>query len=149
MAGIDKQRYPLAPRLRGKKVVIKFGGSSIGGAGELDQFAQDISFLVSLGIKPLIVHGGGPEINDELKRRDLKVRKVAGLRITDDATLAVAVDVLVIINHQIVGALKRAGLKAVGMAGGECDTVRCRKIPPAKAKDENCNEVMVDLGNVG
>jgi acetylglutamate kinase len=149
MASIDKQRYPLAPKMRGKKVVVKFGGSSIGGEGELNQFARDISFLVSLGVKPVIVHGGGPEINDELKRRGLKVKKVAGLRITDDATLMVAMDVLVDINHQIVEALKRAGLKAVGMAGGESDIVRCKKMAPATAKDENGNEVLVDLGNVG
>ena len=149
MASIDKQRYPLAPRLKGKKVVIKFGGSSIGGAEERDQFAQDISFLVSLGIKPIIVHGGGPEINEELKRRNLKVRKVAGLRITDEATLAVAVDVLGSINLQIVEALKRAGLKAVGMAGGESNTVRCKKIAPVKSKGEDGKAVTVDLGNVG
>jgi len=149
MKSIDKQRYPLAPKLRGKKVVIKFGGSSIGGVAELDQFAQDISFLVSLGIKPIIVHGGGPEINEELKRRNLKVRKVAGLRITDDATLAVAVDVLAGINVQIVEALKRAGLKAVGMAGGEGNTVRCKKIAPVKSKGKDGKAVMVDLGNVG
>jgi acetylglutamate kinase len=149
MASIDKQRYPLAPKLRGKKVVIKFGGSSIGGQGELGLFAQDISFLVSLGIKPVIVHGGGPEISDELRKRGLAVRKVAGLRITDDATLAVAVDVLAKINHQIVDALKRAGLKAVGMAGGECRTVMCMKMSSSIVKDENGKEVAVDLGNVG
>ncbi len=149
MTSVDKQRHPLAPKLRGKKVVIKFGGSSIGGAGELDHFAHDISYLVSLGFKPIIVHGGGPEINEELKRRGLRVRKVAGLRVTDDATLAVAVDVLGGINHQIVDALRRAGLKAVGMAGGECNTVRCKKIAPANAKDENGQVMKVDLGNVG
>jgi acetylglutamate kinase len=146
---IDKQRYPLATKLRGKNVVIKFGGSSIGGVAELDQFAQDILLLVSIGIKPIIVHGGGPEINEELKRRDLKVRKVAGLRITDDATLAVAVDVLAGINVQIVEALKRVGIKTVGMAGGEDDIVRCKKIAPVKSKDEDGKAVMVDLGNVG
>ena len=149
MASIDKQRHPLAPKLRGKKVVIKFGGSSIGGEDELDLFAQDISFLVSIGVKPVIVHGGGPEINEELKRRGLNVKKVAGLRITDDATLAVAMDVLAGINHQIVDALKRAGLKAVGMAGGECDIVRCKKMAPTTTKDENGHEIKVDLGNVG
>jgi acetylglutamate kinase len=149
MASVDKLRYPLAPKLRGKKVVIKFGGSSIGGEGELDHFAKDIEFLVSMGVKPVIVHGGGPEINDELKRRGLKVKKVAGLRVTDDATLAVAVDVLASINHQITDALTRAGLNAMGLAAGECNTVRCRKIAPTIAKDENGKEVMVDLGNVG
>jgi len=146
---IDKQRYPLAPKLRGEKVIIKFGGSSIGGVAELDQFVQDISFLVSLDIKPIIVHGGGPEINEELKRRNLKVKKVAGLRITDDATLVVAVDVLTGINVQIVDALKRAGLKAVGLAGGEGNTIRCKKIAPVKSKGEDGKVVMVDLGNVG
>ncbi len=149
MAGNDKQRYPFASKLRGKKVVVKFGGSSVSGAEELDQFALDISVLVSLGIKPIIVHGGGPEINDELKRRRLEVKKVSGLRITDDATLAVAADVLGGVNQQIVEALKRAGLKAVGMAGGECETVRCKKIAPAIANDENGKETSVDLGNVG
>ncbi|MDD1743451.1 MAG: acetylglutamate kinase [Methanomassiliicoccales archaeon] len=145
---MDTKR-PLASKLKGKKVVVKFGGSSIGGAAELEQFAQDISFLVSLGIRPIVVHGGGPEINDELKRRGLAVKKIAGLRITDDATLEVAADVLCAINHQIVEALEGAGLKVVGMAGAECDTVRCKKIAPTNAKDENGKEVSVDLGNVG
>ncbi len=149
MAIIDKQRYPLASRLRGKKVVIKFGGSSIGGESELDNFAKDISFLVSLGVKPVIVHGGGPEISDEMKKRGMTARKIAGLRITDDATLAVAMDVLANINNLIVDALKRTGLKAVGMAGGECSTVMCRKMKPSIAKDEDGKEIAVDLGNVG
>jgi acetylglutamate kinase len=142
-------RYPRATKLRGKKVVIKFGGSSIEASGELERFARDMALLVSVGVKPIIVHGGGPEITEEMRRRQLPVKKVLGLRITDDATLEVAKSVLARINDQIVRALEKAGLKTIGLAGTECNSIVCRKMPPKRGKDENGIDIEVDLGWVG
>lgn len=138
-----------APKLKGKKILIKIGGSSIAGKEALEAFAQNIALLVAMGIKPIIVHGGGPEINEEMKRRGLPIQKVAGLRVTDDETLKVANDVLAGINEQIVYALKRVQVKAVGLQGAERDTLVARKLDPVKVKDENGQELAVDLGNVG
>jgi len=145
---IAPRPHPRASRLRGKKVIIKFGGSSIGGVGAVEAFAKDIALLVSAGVRPIVVHGGGPEINEEMRKRGLKVKKVAGLRVTDEATLRVANEVLASINSRVVSALKKVNLKSIGMAGAQCG-VLCRKVAPAKAKDEIGREVMVDLGNVG
>jgi acetylglutamate kinase len=97
----------------------------------------------------VVVHGGGPEINEEMKRRGLPVQKVAGLRVTDDETLKVANEVLGKINELIVYALKRVQVKAVGLQGAERDTLVAKKLDPVKVKDENGKEVLVDLGNVG
>jgi len=138
-----------AAKLKGKKVLIKIGGSSIAGKEALEAFAQNIALLVALGIKPVVVHGGGPEINEEMKRRGLTVQKVAGLRVTDDETLKVANEVLGRINELIVYALKRVQVKAVGLQGAERDTLVAKKLDPVKVKDENGKEVLVDLGNVG
>ncbi|HVO77349.1 MAG TPA: acetylglutamate kinase [Methanomassiliicoccales archaeon] len=132
-----------------KIVVIKIGGSSIAGEERLKEFASEISAIVTAGLMPVIVHGGGPEITEEMQRRGLPVRKVAGLRVTDAAALEVAVDVLTAINGRIVCALEAAGVKAVGMMGSECDTVLCRRMPPATVKDDQGRELVVDLGLVG
>lgn len=138
-----------ASKLKGKKVLIKIGGSSIATDEALGAFARDIALLVGMGIRPVVVHGGGPEINEEMKRRGLPIQKVAGLRVTDDETLKVANEVLGKINERIVYALKRVQVKAVGLQGAERDTLVARKLDPVKVKDENGGEILVDLGNVG
>jgi len=141
-------KYPRAGSLKGKQVVIKFGGSSIDEAS-LKRFAADIGLFVEMGVRPVIVHGGGPEITEEMKRRGLLVRKVLGLRITDDATLEVAKGVLGRINDQIVRALQASGIKAIGLAGSECNTVLVRKMAPVKGKDDKGMPIEADLGWVG
>jgi len=146
---IGREMAPRIRRMRGKKVVIKFGGSSVNGNGDLEQFCSDIGLLVSVGIRPVIVHGGGPEINAEMKRLGMEVKKVMGLRVTDDRTLEVANDVLCRMNANIVESLKAAGVRAIGISGGEGRTVICRKMDPAKLTDEDGKECLVDLGNVG
>lgn len=136
-------------KLRGRKVLIKIGGSSIAGKEALEAFAHDIALLVAMSIKPIVVHGGGPEINEELRKRGLPVQKVAGLRITDQATLEVANEVLSRINEEIVYALKRVRVKAVGLQGAERDTLVAKKLDPVAVRDQEGKEVVVDLGNVG
>ncbi len=131
-----------------RKVVIKFGGSSLSGEGDLDRFSKDIADLIDNGIKPVIVHGGGPEISLEMERKGLKVRKVKGLRITDDEALKVAIEVLSRINLEIVSSLRKAGVKAMGMPAGDAGTVICSKVPPALVEMEGKLQE-VDLGNVG
>lgn len=140
---------PGRSRPRGKRVVIKFGGSSLNGGEELAGFAADIGKLVALGVRPVIVHGGGPEISAEMKRRGLAPVKVAGLRVTDEATLQAAAEVLGTINRQIVDALREAGVKSIGFAGAEGRMILCVKMPPAQARDDSGQLCSVDLGRVG
>ncbi len=140
--------YPRAEELKGKTVVIKFGGSSIGGANDQGRFSLDIALLVSLGVRPVIVHGGGPEITEEMKKNGLPVRKVLGLRVTDDNTLMVAKSVLGRINDSLVSSIRSAGVKAIGLAGSECGTIMCRKMDPVTGIEKG-TEVVADLGHVG
>jgi acetylglutamate kinase len=140
--------FPRAGELRGKTVVIKFGGSSIGGAIDQGRFSRDIALLVSMGIRPIIVHGGGPEITEEMKKNGLPVRKVLGLRVTDDNTLMVAKSVLGRINDSLVTSIRSFDVKAIGLAGSECGMIICRKMDPVKGI-ENGVEIVADLGHVG
>ena len=130
------------------KVVVKFGGSSIGGMEQIDAFARQISEIRERGLIPVILHGGGPEITDEMKRCGLPVKKVAGLRITDDVTLQIAKSVLSRINDRVVVSLRTAGLKAIGVAGSEADTLLAKKMDPVNVDGPNGKE-SVDLGYVG
>jgi len=132
----------------GRRILIKFGGNALSGDGDLERFGQDIASLIGSGLRPIIVHGGGPEISQEMEKRGLKVRKIAGLRVTDAAALDVAEEVLRRMNSEIVGVLSAAGVRAVGMSG--CDAaVIASKMSPVRAVDESGRETPVDLGRVG
>lgn len=133
----------------GRRILIKFGGNALSGEGDLGRFAEDIASLISSGIRPVLVHGGGPEISQEMERRGLRVKKVSGLRVTDDAALQVAAEVLERINGQIVEALARAGVTAQGMSGCEGGTVIADRMAPVRTVDDHGNEVLVDLDRVG
>jgi len=139
---------PRVRRLKGKRLLIKFGGNSMEAEGDRDRFVREIALLISLGLKLVIVHGGGPSISKEMEARGLNVKKVAGLRITDDAALEVAKEVLCDINERMVSALRIAGLKAIGMPGGEEGIVLCSKLDPVEVLEEG-KSLRVDLGNVG
>ncbi len=137
------------PVLKGKRILVKFGGNALSGEEDLERFGQDIASLIAAGFDPVLVHGGGPEISLEMEKRGLNVKKVAGLRVTDDASLAIAEEVLRRINSTVVDALVRAGVNARGMAGAANGTIIAIKIAPIKVRDDNGHEVLVDLGNVG
>lgn len=132
----------------GRRILIKFGGNALSGEGDLERFGQDIASLLASHFRPILVHGGGPEISQEMEKRGLKVRKVSGLRVTDAAALEVAADVLGRINAAIVGMLAIAGVKAVGLSGCEA-SVAARKMPPVRVTDDKGKEISVDLDRVG
>ncbi len=127
-----------------RTLLIKFGGSSLSGEGDLDRFSSDVAQLRNAGMSIVIVHGGGPEINEAMERKGLKVHKVSGLRITDDASLDVVCDVLSSINSHIVASLSNAGVNAIGLSASEEGMVVCEKKPPVHTEEGD-----VDLGNVG
>lgn len=126
--------------------LLKFGGNAIGGREDLDRLSGEIAGLIKEGAKIVLVHGGGPEINAALEKKGIVPKKVAGLRITDDATMEVVEETLRSINAGVVDSLTNAGVSAIGLPG-YLVTI-CRKKEPYTALEDG-KEVTVDLQNVG
>lgn len=134
----------------GRTFVVKYGGHAMGDAGLAAKFARDIVLLKQVGINPVVVHGGGPQIGAMLERLKIRSSFVDGLRVTDRETVEIVEMVLSgSINKQIVTEINRAGGTAVGLSGKDGDLVRARKLASAgRASDSNIEKVL-DLGFVG
>src|SRR6202023_2565458 len=131
-------------------VVVKYGGHAMGEEAAARSFARDIVLLEQTAINPVVVHGGGPQIGDMLKRLGIKSEFAAGLRITDAATIEIVEMVLAgSINKQIVGFIKEAGGKAVGLCGKDGNMVQARKVSRTVVDPGSQIENIVDLGFVG
>lgn len=126
--------------------VLKFGGNAIRGRDDLARLSGEIARMVSRGCKVILVHGGGPEISEEMERRGLTPRKVCGIRVTDQQSLEVADIVLRRLNSDVVSCLKECGVNAVGMPGYMCSV--CVKKQPMKVCEDGKEET-VDPGLVG
>src|SRR5690242_15017713 len=131
-------------------VVVKYGGHAMGEEASARSFARDIVLLEQTAINPVVVHGGGPQIGDMLKRLGIKSEFAAGLRITDKETIEIVEMVLAgSINKQIVGYINAAGGKAVGLTGKDGNMVRARKVTRSVVDPDSQIEKVVDLGFVG
>ena len=123
------EALPYIRRFAGKTVVVKFGGNAIAGTSDHDAlslFAEDIVLMHTVGIRPVVVHGGGPQINEMLTRLNIKSSFSNGLRITDAATMEVVQMVLNgQVNPQIVSAINTHGNVAVGLSGEDGRTLQC------------------------
>lgn len=121
------EALPYIRRFAGRIVVVKYGGNALAGSSEQDAlayFAEDIVLMHTVGIKPVVVHGGGPQINELLARLDIPSTFVNGLRVTDESTMSVVRMVLTgQVNPQIVSALNRFGNVAVGVSGEDGRTL--------------------------
>jgi len=138
------EALPYMRRYNGKSFVIKYGGHAMVDKELADVFARDIVLMKQVGINPIVVHGGGPQINDMLKRLNIKSEFIDGLRITDTATMEVVEMVLAgSINKHIVGAIQAAGGSAVGLSGRDAGLLLAKK--QLMQKDGKA----VDLGFVG
>lgn len=126
--------------------VLKFGGNAIRGQDDLMRLSREIASLISEGAKIVLVHGGGPEISEEMEKRGMEPKKVCGVRITDADGLEVAEVVLRRLNAQVVSCLQECGVTALGIPGYFCTL--CKKKAPMKVV-ENGVEKEVDLGLVG
>jgi acetylglutamate kinase len=126
------EALPYLQRYEGATVVIKLGGHAMGSDEAMDGFARDITLMSQVGVNPVVVHGGGPAINDLLKRLDIQSEFVNGKRVTDAATMDVVEMVLAgLINKRVVGAINRQGGKAVGLSGKDANLMVCRQTDPA------------------
>ncbi len=148
-ARILAEAIPHLIRYDEQTVVVKFGGNAMGDQALADAFAKDIVYLKQSGINPIVVHGGGPQIGNLLKRLDIKSDFVHGLRVTDKATVEVVEMVLSgKINKEIVSAINRQGGKAVGISGKDANLMIAKKITEMPDPQTNKMEA-VDLGYVG
>ncbi len=126
------EALPYLQRYSGAVVVVKFGGNAMGGVEEMADFARDIVLMRQVGLNPVVVHGGGPMINDLLARLGIESRFVNGKRVTDKATVEVVEMVLTgLVNKRIVQAIMDEGGRAVGLSGKDDDLMVCVADDPA------------------
>lgn len=125
------QALPYLQRYAGATVVIKLGGHAMGSDEAMESFASDVVLMRQVGVNPVVVHGGGPMINDMLTRLDIQSEFVNGKRVTDDATMNVVEMVLSgVVNKRIVQAINRAGGRAVGLSGKDANLMICDQTDP-------------------
>ncbi|MDU8946317.1 acetylglutamate kinase [Ovoidimarina sediminis] len=125
------EALPFLQRYDGATVVIKFGGHAMGDDAEMESFARDIALMQQVGVKPVVVHGGGPMINDMLARLEIKSDFVGGKRVTDAATVEVVEMVLSgRVNKRIVQAIGAQGGRAVGLSGKDAGLMICEQTHP-------------------
>jgi acetylglutamate kinase len=149
-ARILSEALPHMQRYDEEIVVVKYGGHAMGDESRARSFARDIVLLEQTAINPVVVHGGGPQIEAMLKRAGVKSQFAAGLRITDEATLEIVEMVLAgTINKQIVGYINAAGGTAVGLCGKDGSMVQARKVSRTVVDPDSNIEKVVDLGFVG
>ena len=144
------EALPFMRRFKGSTFVIKFGGHAMGDDKLADLFAQDVVLLKHVGINPVVVHGGGPQIGDMLERLRIKSSFVDGLRVTDSATVEIVEMVLAgSINKQVVTAINGAGGCAVGLSGKDAKLIRARPLKRTLKDPDSHIEKVLDLGFVG
>ena len=149
-AGILAEALPFMREHSGETVVVKYGGHAMGDEAQAQRFASDVVLLKQVGINPIVVHGGGPQIGAMLERLKIQSSFIDGLRVTDAATVEIVEMVLSgSINKSIVSAINKAGGFAVGMSGKDGNLIKARKLRRSK-KDPGSNiEKILDLGFVG
>jgi acetylglutamate kinase len=145
------EALPYLQRYAGSTFVVKYGGHAMGDPERQRDFAEDMVLLRAVGINPVVVHGGGPQIGAMLKRLGVESRFVGGLRVTDAETARIAEMVLAgSINKEIVGWIGQAGGRAVGISGKDAGLVTAEKVGDRRGADRTQGiERHVDLGFVG
>jgi acetylglutamate kinase len=149
-ARILAHALPFLRRYAGATVVVKYGGHAMGEEALADQFGGDIALLKQVGVNPVVVHGGGPQINAMLKRLKIQSTFVDGLRVTDAAMVEVVEMVLAgTVNKHVAGLINGAGALAVGICGKDGGLIRARKLTRTKVDPGSNIEKVLDLGFVG
>lgn len=144
------ESLPYIQKFKGKTVIIKYGGNAMIDENLKTRFAQDIVLMKLVGINPIVVHGGGPQIGHLLKRLDIKTEFVNGMRVTNSETMDVVEMVLGgQVNKDIVNLINMAGGKAVGLTGKDGDFIRARKLDMQQFHKESGASEIIDIGHVG
>lgn len=147
--GMLIEALPYMRRYSGKTIVVKFGGHAMGEAESVNAFAADIALLDQVGACPVVVHGGGPQIGQMLKKLEIESNFIDGLRVTDEATISVVEMVLAGgINKALAAAITAAGGQAVGVSGKDGGLITARKLMAVPKQSDSAME-HIDLGFVG
>jgi acetylglutamate kinase len=149
-ANVLSEALPFMRRYSGKTFVIKYGGHAMGDDKLAVSFARDVVLLKQVGINPIIVHGGGPQIGAMLERLRIKSEFIDGLRVTDRETMEIVEMVLSgSINKAIAAAINAAGGRAVGISGKDGNLIQARKVRRTRTESDSNIEKILDLGFVG
>ncbi len=149
-AGVLSEALPFMRRHSGKTFVIKYGGHAVGDETLAASFARDVVLLKQVGINPIVVHGGGPQIGAMLERLKIKSEFIDGLRVTDRETVEIVEMVLSgSINKAIASAINAAGGRAVGISGKDGNLIQARKMRRTRTESDSNIEKILDLGFVG
>ena len=149
-AGILTEALPYMRRYAATSIVVKYGGHAMADDALAEEFARDVTLLRQVGIEPIVVHGGGPQIGAMLERLGIKSDFVDGLRVTDAQTVeAVEMVLSGLINKKIVATINGVGGEAVGLSGKDANLIRARKLRRTKRDPDSNIESILDLGFVG
>jgi acetylglutamate kinase len=149
-AEILLEALPYIRRFYNKTIVIKYGGHAMVDDELKDLFAQDVVMMKYIGINPVVVHGGGPQIGSFLKKLGKDSKFVQGMRVTDEETMNIVEMVLVgKVNKEIVGLINRHGGKAVGLSGKDGNLIRAEKYYLSEEKAKDTPPEIIDIGLVG
>jgi len=144
------EALPYMRRYAGKTVVIKYGGNAMIDESIADCFARDVTLIKQVGVNPVVVHGGGPQIGEMLDKLGIESEFIDGLRVTSEKTVEVVEMVLSgAINKGIVSRISKAGGNAVGLSGKDGRLIEARKLTPSRRDPESNIEKVLDLGFVG
>ena len=144
------EALPYIQRYTGKTVVVKYGGNAMVDPRLKESFARDIILLNSVGIEVVVVHGGGPQIGDLLKRLGKQSQFIDGMRVTDSETMDVVEMVLGgQVNKEIVNLINRQGGRAIGLTGKDGSFIRAEKLKTYNTPEDINAPEIIDLGHVG
>ena len=150
VADILIEALPYIRQFAGMTIVVKYGGHAMVDEDLKRDFARDITLMKFVGLNPVVVHGGGPQINETLDKMGIRPQFVRGMRLTDEETMDVVEMVLGgKVNKEIVAGINRQGGKAVGLSGKDGELIRARKLHIVYQEDENKPPEIIDPGLVG
>lgn len=150
IASVLTEALPYIRKFHGSTVVVKYGGNAMVDAQLKETFARDIVLLKLVGMNPVVVHGGGPQIGSLLDKLNIPTRFVGGMRVTDAATMDVVEMVLGgLVNQDIVSQINRQGGHAVGITGKDGELIRARKLQLADQEVPDGGHEIIDIGHVG
>ena len=149
-ADLLTETLPFMKRYANKVIVVKFGGNAMGKKEYITSFANDIVLLQQVGMLPVVVHGGGPQIGEMLSKLKIKTEFINGLRVTDSAAIDVVEMVLSgVTNKSIVTAISNSGAKSVGISGKDGNLITAKRLTKIDENSDSNLEKVIDLGYVG
>ena len=150
ISNVLTEALPYIQRFTGKTIVVKFGGNAMTDEALQNSFARDIVLMKLVGMNPVVVHGGGPQIGDLLQKLSIKSEFIDGMRVTDSQTMDVVEMVLgATVNKQIVNLINRNGGQAIGVTGKDGQLIRAKKLQVTRKTPDLQSSEIIDIGHVG